>query len=481
MNKKFIKIIISLIMILLIILPVNITASSKKMLGDINGDQIINSSDLLLLLRHISSVNNNTHSEWKLTDERFKLADLNEDNEISIIDILYLQRYIVANTNSKIKEKHPSWTSLKEIDINENEPHQENPQSSDSQVVEVKNIKLNKTNIKLDMSGTKKSTIIATVTPANATNKNIEWSTSDSKIVTVIDGKITAKKNGKATITALCNGKKATCSVTVITSPKSISINKKSVTIDISTSKKITLKGKILPNESSNKKITWHTSNKNIATVTNGVVRLKKAGNVTITATSSNGKKATCKITVKDDKITGGEAIAQAAVKLACTAYPDNPIWSDEFQRIYNNKTKAYVLAKESLIPSSATGYASCDIGAATAIRYSKVDKNFEWNTVPKQWTYMLNSKYWNRVGSFNGTSTSNLKPGDVLVGSHIMIYTGNTVVRKRFSKSSANLYEASQGQFYPRLTLTTSRIGKPICGIYRHVNYNKKIYNKIL
>lgn len=54
------------------------------------------------------------------------------------------------------------------------------------------------------------------VTPADAIDKNVEWKTSDQKIVTVDNGKITAVAEGEATVTATTNGKSESCKVTVV-------------------------------------------------------------------------------------------------------------------------------------------------------------------------------------------------------------------------------------------------------------------------
>ena len=60
-------------------------------------------------------------------------------------------------------------------------------------------------------------TLIATVNPENATNKNITWSSSNTAVATVDNGKVKALKAGTATITVKTEdgNKTATCEITV--------------------------------------------------------------------------------------------------------------------------------------------------------------------------------------------------------------------------------------------------------------------------
>ena len=82
--------------------------------------------------------------------------------------------------------------------------------------IEVKNISLDKTTLKIGIGNTSE-TLNVTFTPANATNKTITWESNTTTVATVSDGKVTGVAEGTATITATTtNGKIATCSVTVV-------------------------------------------------------------------------------------------------------------------------------------------------------------------------------------------------------------------------------------------------------------------------
>lgn len=81
--------------------------------------------------------------------------------------------------------------------------------------VSVKVVSLDKTSAELEVGGTLKLT--ATIEPANATNQNVSWSSSDKNVATVANGTVTAVAVGTAdiTVTTEDGGKTATCTVTV--------------------------------------------------------------------------------------------------------------------------------------------------------------------------------------------------------------------------------------------------------------------------
>lgn len=178
---------------------------------------------------------------------------------------------------------------------------------SPSTPVAVSGVALNKKVATVNVGKT--VTVKATVTPANADNKTLVWTSSNKKIATVSNGVVKGVKAGRVIITAKTtdgSNISATCTVTVKQPVTRISLSKKAT---MYTGKKLTLKAKVNPANASNKALTWKSSNTKIAKVaSNGVVTGVKAGTVKITATAKDGsrKSATCTVTVRQSvsKIT---------------------------------------------------------------------------------------------------------------------------------------------------------------------------------
>ena len=173
-------------------------------------------------------------------------------------------------------------------------------------VVEVESVSLNKSEMTLTEG--KSETLAATVTPENAENKSITWSSNNEAVATVdVNGTVTAKSAGTAVITATStNGKSAGCTVTV--EKKQIPVTEVRLsesTVGIVEGSTYKLTATVLPeNTTDSKNVSWSSNNEAVATVdANGTVTAKRAGTAVITATSTNGKTAGCTVTVSKKEI----------------------------------------------------------------------------------------------------------------------------------------------------------------------------------
>ncbi|MBQ3665993.1 MAG: Ig-like domain-containing protein [Lachnospiraceae bacterium] len=150
--------------------------------------------------------------------------------------------------------------------------------------------------------------VTATIAPSNATNKSVTWTTSNASVATVSGGTITGNSVGSAVITAkTSNGLTATVNVTVtentdIVKPTGISISPTSLTLEEGDSD--TLTATVTPSNATKKSVTWTSSDTSVATIDgNGQVTAVKEGTATITATTSNGYKATAAVTVEGKEL----------------------------------------------------------------------------------------------------------------------------------------------------------------------------------
>ena len=139
--------------------------------------------------------------------------------------------------------------------------------------------------------------LTATISPTDATDKTVTWTSNNSSIASVDNyGIVTAQGGGTTTIVATCSGKTAYCNVTVTVPVSSVSLNKTELSLKEGTSE--TLTATVNPDDATDKTVTWTSSNAAVASVDNtGKVTANIPGSTQITA-SSGGKSAVCTVTV---------------------------------------------------------------------------------------------------------------------------------------------------------------------------------------
>jgi len=192
-----------------------------------------------------------------------------------------------------------------------------------SSSVAVTSVSINKNALTLDPGGSESLT--ATVSPDNATDKTVSWSSSNTSVVTVSGGKVQAVGEGTATITATAGGKTATCSVSVskkVIAVTSISLD--NTEVELENGGTLTLTATVSPDNATYKTVTWISGDENIVTVNDGVIKAIAIGTTTITAKAED-KEITCAVTVVPDQ---EEKIKSALMKIYDAM--DGPNWMIE-------------------------------------------------------------------------------------------------------------------------------------------------------
>ncbi len=143
------------------------------------------------------------------------------------------------------------------------------------------------------------------VLPANASNKDLVWTTNDEHIATVSEsGLVTAVAVGEVTITATSQSTpdiSATCQVSVVPTPVA-SITLSQTSVSLKATETVSLTATVAPETATVKDVTWTSDNPKVATVDeNGVITAVTAGEavITVTATDGSGVFNTVKVQVE--------------------------------------------------------------------------------------------------------------------------------------------------------------------------------------
>lgn len=162
----------------------------------------------------------------------------------------------------------------------------------------VSGVSLNKASLTLYVGETE--SLAATVAPEDASDKTVAWSSDNSAVASVSNGKVTANKPGTAVIKVVTNdlSKEAACTVTVKRHAESVELSQKEIKLYLGENRSLT--ATVLPSDASDKNVTWSSSNPNVATVsTAGNVVSKSVGTTVITVkTADGGHQASCHVTV---------------------------------------------------------------------------------------------------------------------------------------------------------------------------------------
>ena len=229
-----------------------------------------------------------------------------------------------------------------------------------SDVVHVTGITLNKVSTQINKGVTE--LLVATVSPNDATDKSVTWSTSDSSVATVSnDGLVTAVGCGQATITVTTTdgGYTAKCETSVVNPVTGVTLNNN--VAYILTGETYQLVATVAPSDAcGDKSVTWSTSDSSIATVSNnGLVTAVATGSATVTVTTTVGSyTASCAVEVSEPvavtSVTLDESTLDLVVRqtrqltatvLPSDAYDKSVTWSSSNDNIATVTSNGLVTA----------------------------------------------------------------------------------------------------------------------------------------
>ena len=197
--------------------------------------------------------------------------------------------------------------------------------------------------------------LTATVTPADATDIALEWTSSDEAVAFVSSsGLVSAKAGGQAVITVKTGAFSASCTVKVSVPTASVSVKPESATLYVG-GEGVSLSATVLPADADNTEVVWESGDKGVATVdASGKVSPVGEGSTKVTARVKNTEiTASCSISViykPVESVTVSPASMSLYVgekgSLAATVKPDN----------VRDKTVAWASSDETVATVSQSG-----------------------------------------------------------------------------------------------------------------------------
>jgi uncharacterized protein YjdB len=219
--------------------------------------------------------------------------------------------------------------------------------------ISVTGVNLNQSSVTLNINQTYQ--FISTISPADASNKSVVWSSSSVSTVSVSSsGLATGLKVGSATITVrtVDGSFTASATVTVIVSVTSITLSASSLAVNVGLGK--TLIATVNPSNATNKSVIWTTANSAIATVSSGgLVDGIANGSTTITATTAVGGFTASASVVVTTLVTGVQLNVSSLTLNVRQTYQ---LVKSIFPVSASNQTVTWVSSRPSVVSVSNTG-----------------------------------------------------------------------------------------------------------------------------
>lgn len=145
------------------------------------------------------------------------------------------------------------------------------------------------------------------ILPENATDKSVSYSSSDETVASIENNTVTALKEGMIviTVTTIDGGLTDSCALTVIEpiiQVESVTLNQNTLDLEVG-SESVILTATVLPENATDKTVTWASDNESVATVENGVVTVISPGIAVITASAGDIVSEPCIVTVTESVI----------------------------------------------------------------------------------------------------------------------------------------------------------------------------------
>jgi uncharacterized protein (TIGR02145 family) len=212
----------------------------------------------------------------------------------------------------------------------------------------VYDVTLNHTQVTIHVGETLQ--LVTSIHSVGVTNIDVTWSSSDTTVATISNGKISGISVGSATIvaTSVESNQTAICEVSVIYVPVTgVRLNQTSVMLQFGTDSVLQLTATILPANATNKVVTWRSNNPSVATVdSNGKVSTITPGTTTITVRTQDGNRsASCNLTVRPlfgcrlGTPNWGPSLGTASFATTQEWIVGSQIWSDAVQATACDKT----------------------------------------------------------------------------------------------------------------------------------------------